>query len=257
MKIKIIFAVFMILPILFFNNIALSQDISSGLKINDIIKGEGDEAILHSQVLVHYTGWLMDGTKFDSSLDRDQPFQFTIGTGQVIAGWEIGIGGMLVGGKRELIIPPELAYGKRGAGDDIPADSTLKFNVELIAVIPPLYKKIMVDDMASLMDKGAKIIDIRNIKAAKKTGVIEGAKIITAFNKKMEFKQSFVAKFQKSINVEDIVILIGEMERATLSLAHIISSQGGYKNIYMLEGGMKTWLDKKMPVVAAPKQITP
>ena len=73
----------------------------------------------------------------------------------------------------------------------------------------------------------------------------------------MEFKQSFVAKFQKSINVEDIVILIGEMERATLSLAHIISSQGGYKNIYMLEGGMKTWLDKKMPVVTAPKQITP
>ncbi len=243
----------MVFLILFSNiNIALSQDTKSGLEINDIIKGNGDEAVLHSKVLVHYTGWLMDGTKFDSSLDRDQPFEFTIGTGQVISGWDMGIGGMLIGGKRELIIPPELAYGKRGAGDDIPADATLKFTVELLAVIPPLYQKTTVDDMASLMAAGAKIIDIRHIAAVKKTGIIKGAKIITAFNKKMEFKQSFVAKFQKYIGADDIVVLIGEIERATLSLAHIISSQGGYKNIYILNGGIKAWVDAKRPTITSP-----
>ena len=87
---------------------------------------QGDTAV------VHYTGWLMDGTKFDSSLDRGQPLDFVIGQGRVIKGWEEGVGTMNVGGKRELIIPPDLAYGTRGAGGVIPPDATLKFEVELL-----------------------------------------------------------------------------------------------------------------------------
>lgn len=104
------------------------------LQIKDIKVGSGAEATDGSTVTVHYTGWLMDGTKFDSSLDRRQPFNFTIGKREVIAGWDQGVKGMKVGGTRELIIPPHMAYGSRGAGNAIPPNATLRFEIELLAV---------------------------------------------------------------------------------------------------------------------------
>jgi FKBP-type peptidyl-prolyl cis-trans isomerase len=106
------------------------------LKVKDIKVGTGAEAVIYSTVTVHYTGRLMNGIKFDSSLDRNQPFRFTIGRRQVIAGWDQGVKGMRVGGKRELIIPPHLGYGSRGAGNAIPPNSVLKFKIELLAVNP-------------------------------------------------------------------------------------------------------------------------
>ncbi len=107
---------------------------ANGLKIEDTVVGTGAEAKVGDTVTVHYTGYLTDGTKFDSSLDSGQPFQFTIGQGQVIPGWEQGFAGMKVGGKRKLTIPPELGYGAQGAGSDIPPNATLVFDVELLAV---------------------------------------------------------------------------------------------------------------------------
>ena len=104
----------------------------SGLQYKDLVVGTGAAASQGATVVVHYTGWLMDGTKFDSSLDRGQPFDFVLGQGRVIKGWEEGVGTMNVGGKRELIIPPDLAYGDRGAGGVIPPGATLKFEVELL-----------------------------------------------------------------------------------------------------------------------------
>ena len=104
----------------------------SGLKYKDITVGTGEAASQGATAVVHYTGWLLDGTKFDSSVDRGQTFDFVIGQGRVIAGWEEGVATMNVGGKRELIIPPDLGYGSRGAGGVIPPDATLKFEVELI-----------------------------------------------------------------------------------------------------------------------------
>jgi FKBP-type peptidyl-prolyl cis-trans isomerase FkpA len=111
----------------------------SGLQYVDLAVGNGDVAKTGDQVSVHYTGWLekpdgSKGRKFDSSKDRGQPFQFALGQGQVIKGWDEGVQGMKVGGVRELIIPPALGYGQRGAGGVIPPNATLIFEVELLGV---------------------------------------------------------------------------------------------------------------------------
>ncbi len=110
----------------------------SGLQYEDTTTGSGDTAKAGQQVTVHYTGWLyqdgQQGKKFDSSKDRGDPFKFSLGAGQVIKGWDQGVEGMQVGGKRTLIIPPELGYGARGAGGAIPPNATLKFDVELLGV---------------------------------------------------------------------------------------------------------------------------
>ncbi len=104
------------------------------LIIEELSVGEGVEAVVGKQVSVHYTGWLTDGTKFDSSLDRNDPFDFPLGRGHVIRGWDEGVAGMKVGGKRKLTIPPEMGYGARGAGGVIPPNATLVFEVELLGV---------------------------------------------------------------------------------------------------------------------------
>ncbi|MDX9955654.1 MAG: FKBP-type peptidyl-prolyl cis-trans isomerase [Anaerolineae bacterium] len=106
----------------------------TGLQYVDIKVGEGDMPKLGDTVVVHYTGWLEDGTKFDSSVDRGEPFEFSIGLGQVISGWDEGVGTMRVGGVRKLIIPPDLGYGAGGAGGVIPANATLIFEVELLEI---------------------------------------------------------------------------------------------------------------------------
>jgi len=107
---------------------------ASGLQIIDVEVGSGDSPQTGQTVTVHYTGWLADGTKFDSSVDRGQPFSFTIGTGQVIEGWDEGVATMKVGGKRRLIIPPELGYGASGYPPVIPENAQLIFDVELLEI---------------------------------------------------------------------------------------------------------------------------
>ena len=106
----------------------------TGLQYEELQVGEGDEAKSGHTVDVHYTGWLTDGLKFDSSVDRGTPFSFHLGGGQVIRGWDEGVAGMRVGGKRKLTIPPDLGYGPRGAGGVIPPNATLVFEVELLRV---------------------------------------------------------------------------------------------------------------------------
>ncbi len=106
----------------------------SGLQYIELEKGEGATPKEGQTVIVHYTGTLTDGKKFDSSRDRNEPFKFILGKGQVIKGWDEGISTMKVGGRRNLIIPPELGYGSRGAGGVIPGDATLHFDVELIDI---------------------------------------------------------------------------------------------------------------------------
>ncbi|MDP2135992.1 MAG: FKBP-type peptidyl-prolyl cis-trans isomerase [Sulfuritalea sp.] len=107
---------------------------ASGLVIEEMLVGEGAEAAAGQRVSVHYTGWLTNGTKFDSSKDRNEPFEFPLGRGHVIAGWDEGVQGMKIGGKRKLTIPPALGYGARGAGGVIPPNATLVFEVELLGL---------------------------------------------------------------------------------------------------------------------------
>lgn len=107
---------------------------SSGLQYVDLIVGTGEVAQAGQTVSVHYTGWLTNGKKFDSSVDRGQPFSFPLGAGRVIKGWDEGVQGMKVGGKRKLTIPANLGYGARGAGGVIPPNATLVFDVELLGV---------------------------------------------------------------------------------------------------------------------------
>ena len=119
----------------------MGQSNITELVMNDDVAGSGNQAVAGRQVTVHYTGWLYDqaradhkGKKFDSSHDHGEPFAFRLGAGQVISGWDQGVAGMKVGGKRTLTIPSHLAYGSRGAGGDIPPNATLLFEVELLDV---------------------------------------------------------------------------------------------------------------------------
>lgn len=106
----------------------------TALQIEDLVVGEGDTAAAGQKVSVHYTGWLEDGTKFDSSVDRNMPFDFDLGAGHVIKGWDQGVAGMNIGGKRRLTIPAEMGYGAAGAGGVIPPNATLIFEVELLGI---------------------------------------------------------------------------------------------------------------------------
>lgn len=107
---------------------------ASGLQYEDLVPGSGDSPKAGRKVTVHYTGWLTNGTKFDSSVDRNEPFSFVIGAGQVIPGWDEGVMSMKIGGKRKLVIPPQLGYGSAGAGGVIPPDATLVFEVILLDI---------------------------------------------------------------------------------------------------------------------------
>ncbi|MBI4529819.1 MAG: FKBP-type peptidyl-prolyl cis-trans isomerase [Deltaproteobacteria bacterium] len=129
------FASWLLIALFLFSSCARTE--SPSLKVDDLQPGTGAEAVSGKLVTVHYTGWLVNGTKFDSSVDRNQTLTFRLGAGRVIRGWDEGLVGMKVGGKRKLTIPPRLGYGAKGSGKSIPPNATLIFEIDLLNVREP------------------------------------------------------------------------------------------------------------------------
>ena len=212
---------------------------AADLQIKNNIEGEGAEIVNHSKIKVHYTGMLEDGTKFDSSYDRGEPFSFQIGLRQVIEGWETGIIGMKVGGKRTLIIPPELGYGDRGAGELIPPNSTLIFDIEIIDSQPPLYNLITTNEIQNLLKDNYKFIDIRTKEERDFTGVIPGSLEITAFDVHGKFAPEFMKTFQDLVDLNDNIVFISNEGEIAAILANGFAEKLGAKNMNALKGGIQ------------------
>ncbi len=230
---------------------SVSGAVAGDLKIKDIKKGDGAKAVIGHKVSVHYTGWLLDGKKFDSSLDRGKPFSFTPGQGRVIQGWEQGVLGMKVGGKRELIIPPELGYGKRGAGATIPPNATLKFEISLLKVEAPKFKNITNSQLKDELKKGTVIYDIRRPQEWKKTGIIKGSRLLTFFDEQGQINPDFQDQFSKQVKKTDNVILICHVGNRTNVISNFLAERAGYKGVMNVTKGITHWIKEKNPVVTA------
>ncbi len=220
------------------------------VQIKDLRVGSGSEVVRHSTVSVNYTGWLEDGTRFDSNEDRkDGPFTFKIGAGSVIPGWDLGIPGMKVGGVRELTIPPELAYGKRGVETVIPSDATLRFEVEVLEAKAPPYKNVDNEVTRTMRGRGVQIVDIRRPEEWGETGIVEGSILLTAFDNSGRLIPDFPQRFTQKFGNDEEVLLICRTGNRTSLIADALASQAGYSKIYNVVDGIERWIAEGRPVV--------
>ena len=224
---------------------------ASELKVETLLKGAGVQAEVSKRVTVHYEGRLEDGTIFDASKPRGQPFSFTIGSGQVIEGWELGVAGMKVGEQRRLTIPPNLAYGKNGAGDVIPPNATLVFDIELLSVANAIVLgQSTVEDLIEARSKGIAVVDIRREGEWLETGIIEGASTITAFQKDGSVHPDFLHKFNFLVSTKQTpVLLYCRTGNRTTNLGNAIIEQLGFSNVSHLSGGIVRWKKEGQPTV--------
>ena len=224
-----------------------SISLSSSLYSNDIEIlqeeiGDGAEILEHYKIKANYIGKLENGEEFDNSYKSNKPIVFQIDLRQVIPGWEKGLIGMKVGGKRTIKIPPNLAYGSEGAGELIPPNSTLIFEIEIIDAIPPNYKKIFPYQIQKKKKEGFILIDIRTKKQRKKTGTIKNSLKMVAFDDSGNFIPKFLEDYEKKIKKDDHVIFISEEGDISAILANGFVEQLGKANIYTLVGGIKKWV---------------
>ena len=213
------------------------------LKIETLVEGDGFQADKNKKVTVHYEGRLESGTIFDASKPRGEPFSFTIGAGQVIKGWDLGVDGMKVGETRRLTIPPELVYGKNGAGDVIPPNATLIFDVELLSVADAIILgQSTPDDLITAQSEGVAVIDIRRENEWAETGIITGAHTITAFRKDGSIHPDFRRNFMSLVSSKQTPILIYcRTGNRTNILGNAIIDQLGFTNVSHLAGGIVGW----------------
>ena len=213
------------------------------LKIEVMQEADGDVAENGQRVTVHYEGRLTDDTVFDASKPRGQPFSFTIGAGQVIKGWEQGVAGMKIGEMRRLIIPAELGYGAVGAGGVIPPNATLVFDIELLAISMPVsLGQATPADLLRAQKDGVVIVDIRRPDEWSQTGVIAGAKTVTAFETNgclhPEFQQKFIALVPSP---DTPVLLYCRSGSRTTNLGTALLEQLGFSQVTHLRGGILSW----------------
>ncbi len=218
------------------------------LKIDEVQVGQGLEALRFSVVDVHYTGRLDSGQVFESSVERGEPFRFTLGAGQVIAGWDMGILGMKAGGQRVLRIPPELGYGQRGAGGVIPPNAELTFEVALLAVEPPPFDSIDNAELKAKLERGVKLIDIRRPEEWRETGVVEGSIKATAFDADGRFLKSFVETLERTVQPDEEFVLICRTGNRTAALSNYLVTRGGYGTVLNHGAGITDWIGEGRPV---------
>ena len=225
---------------------------NKSIEILSEVHGLGDKIKNHYKISVHYVGTLEDGTEFDNSYKRNQPFKFQIGTRVVIPGWEIALMGMQVGGKKKFKLPPSLAYGNSRKGDLIPPNSSLIFDIEIINIKPPGYIEINSEQLLSLnkeklfflMEKKLILIDIRTEQEWQLTGVIEGSYKISAFDSKGNLNPNFLKMYKKNVKENDHVVFISDKGEVSSILANGFIENLGMKNIYSLKGGIQEWIIK-------------
>ena len=217
--------------------------------IEELATGSGTEAAAYSTVEVHYTGKLEDGTVFDSSIPRGETFKFTLGVGQVIPGWDMGLLGMKPEGRRILNIPSELAYGAQGAGGVIPPNANLIFEVELVSVQPAPFGNINNAELQEKLDAGVKLIDVRLPEEWQQTGVVEGSIKLTAFDRQGRFLQSFLDGLQEAVTPDEEVLLICRTGNRTASLSQWLATDGGYDNVVNVQKGITDWIAEGRDVV--------
>ena len=241
--------IFLAIMALFTGNLAISSE--NELKITINKEGSGDRAEIGMSVSVHYTGKLEDGTVFDSSVPRGQPFTFTLGAGQVIKGWDLGVEGMTIGEKRNLVIPPHLGYGIRGAGATIPPNATLIFDVELLEVTMPItLGELSPQEFIDAQENGGVVIDIRREEEWKETGIIKGSQTITAFTKNGKIHPDFPKKFFDLIDDVDVPILLYcRTGNRTGILGKALIDQVGQTNVSHLSDGIVSWKKQGFPIV--------
>jgi rhodanese-related sulfurtransferase len=246
---KLSFFVFLTILTLFNGNLAFSSE--NEIKINIEQVGSGDSAEIGMSVSVHYTGRLEDGTEFDSSIPRGQPFTFTLGSGQVIKGWDLGVEGMKIGEKRSLVIPPHLGYGMRGAGATIPPNATLIFDIELLEVAMPItLKELSPGGFIDAQENGGIVIDIRREEEWKETGILQGSNTITAFTKDGNIHPDFPKKFFDLIDDIDVPILLYcRTGNRTGLLGQALIDQIGQTNVSHLSKGIVGWKKQGLPTV--------
>ena len=241
--------IFLAIMTLINGNLAISSE--NELKITINKEGSGDRAEIGMSVSVHYTGKLEDGTVFDSSVPRGQPFTFTLGAGQVIKGWDLGVEGMTIGEKRNLVIPPHLGYGIGGAGATIPPNATLIFDVELLEVTMPItLDELSPQEFIEAQENGGVVIDIRREEEWKETGIIKGSQTITAFTKDGKIHPDFPKKFFDLIDDVDVPILLYcRTGNRTGILGKALIEQVGQTNVGHLSDGIVGWKKQGFPIV--------
>jgi len=213
------------------------------------VPGDGLEIINHTKVKIHYIGKLTDGKEFDNSYKRGEPIEFQIGTRQVIKGWEIGLLGMKIGGKRTILVPPDMAYGNNGVKDLIPPNSSLIFDIEIVDVALPGYRIINSDQVKLALTGNYIIIDIRTQKERNSTGIISGSIELTAFDEFGNFIPSFLNYFNNNTNQNDKIIFVSNKGEISEILANGFVENLGYKNIYSVKGGIQSLIDNDFKLI--------
>lgn len=215
--------------------------------VREIEVGDGDTAVDGTRVTVQYVGYLTDGTQFDSSYKLGRPFSFTLGLGEVIRGWDLGIRGMRVGGRRELLVPPSLAYGDKGASDVVPPGATLRYEIELLKVEGATFTPIAADVLKGELGT-VKVIDIRPESRRAETGTIAGSIAIVAFDEKGVLNRAFLARLLDVATKTDAIVLVDDDGRRARYMGTFLTQNAGFSKLTGLDGGLDSWSAKGYPL---------